>query len=127
MKKWLGMYVVLVLLAFHGYSLADDEEMEEKSSITMEEVVVTATRAEQDVEKVPANEASLLHHHIIKLIADKGINVLASDHDGKAEGHPYLSQVVHSLHYLLEDPHTPASICFLLEALQTEDNEHIAQ
>jgi iron complex outermembrane receptor protein len=55
MKKWLSVYVVLVLLAFHGYSLADDEEKEEKSSITMEEVVVTATRTGQSVEKVPAN------------------------------------------------------------------------
>lgn len=55
MKKILSVYAVLLFLIFHGYSLADDEEKEEKSSITMEEVVVTATRTEQDVEKVPAN------------------------------------------------------------------------
>ena len=55
MKKRLSVYIVLLLLIFHGYSIAEDKENEEKSSITMEEVVVTATRHEESVRKVPSN------------------------------------------------------------------------
>ena len=54
-KKCLNMFVVLVLLTFHGYSIAEDKENEENSSITMEEVVVTATRHEESIRKVPSN------------------------------------------------------------------------
>ena len=55
MKKWLSVCIVLLLLIFHGYSIAEDKENEEKASITMEEVVVTATRHEESVRKVPSN------------------------------------------------------------------------
>lgn len=53
MKKY--VWIVLVLLIFSGYSLAEDIEDDENKSSRLNEVIVTATRSDQDVKKVPAS------------------------------------------------------------------------
>jgi len=55
MKKSFIVYVILILTVCHGYATANDEEKDEQSSITMEEVVVTATRHEEAKRKISAN------------------------------------------------------------------------
>jgi len=70
------MFVILVLLTFHGYCIAEDKESEDNSSITMEEVVVTATRHEESIRKVPSNVTVITAQEISESGATNLTNLL---------------------------------------------------
>ncbi len=55
MRKCLSLYVIFATLVLPGFSLAEEEEKDETPLTTMEEVVVTATRYEESVRKVPSS------------------------------------------------------------------------
>jgi len=57
MKKWIVLFVLLAVPALPGSGQSQDKEEGGGSSITLKEVVVTGTRYEQEVEKVPAHVA----------------------------------------------------------------------
>ena len=55
MKKWLSLLVFLSFLVLLEFSHAQEKQADELTPITMEEVVVTATRYEEKIATVPAN------------------------------------------------------------------------
>ncbi|MBW2180939.1 MAG: TonB-dependent receptor, partial [Deltaproteobacteria bacterium] len=74
MKKYLYLMGVLAIFIFSGASLAENNEDDENTSSRMNEVVVTATRSDQDIKKVPANVTVITEQDIqdsnAKVIAD---------------------------------------------------------
>lgn len=55
MKKWLSLFVFFNVLSLLGLSFAQTGEKTDESSITLEEVIVTATRQKEKLSSVPAN------------------------------------------------------------------------
>lgn len=55
MPNWLKFYLICLLIVPPGISVAQSNLSKESSKPVMSEVVVTATRAEQNVERIPAN------------------------------------------------------------------------
>ncbi|MBW2489994.1 MAG: TonB-dependent receptor [Deltaproteobacteria bacterium] len=55
MKRWVVILVILIALMFPGINQAQDEKTNEPTVTTLDEVVVTATRQEEQISSVPAN------------------------------------------------------------------------
>ncbi|MBW1642288.1 MAG: TonB-dependent receptor, partial [Deltaproteobacteria bacterium] len=74
MKKYLYLMGVLAVFIFSGASLAENNEDDENTSSRLNEVIVTATRSDQDIKKVPANVTVITEQDIqdsnAKVIAD---------------------------------------------------------
>jgi len=74
MKKCLSLFVFLSFLVLPGFSHALKKQADDVTPITMEEVVVTATRYEEKIATVPANvtviteRVSRIPRHITFLI-----------------------------------------------------------
>lgn len=55
MKKLLILHVIVFIFLLQGWCMAEEKQTEEGTQISMEEVVVTATRHEEQISSVPAN------------------------------------------------------------------------
>ena len=55
MKKWFYLSVALAVSVSSGLAHSEEKEMQDDPTITLEEVVVTGTRVEERVERIPAN------------------------------------------------------------------------
>ncbi len=55
MKRWLSVLGIMVFLCGPASSQAQERANPESSSVTLSEVVVTASRIEQETERIPAN------------------------------------------------------------------------
>jgi len=75
MKKWFVMCLFLVVLAVSGLSKAEEEEIK-KPLVTLEEVVVTATRDTREIRKIPANITVIKSEDIEKSGATSLVDVL---------------------------------------------------
>ena len=78
MKKWMFVFVILAITILPGLIHAEDEKEAESSSITLEEVVVTGTRYEQRVERIPAHVAIITAEQIKASQAQSVPDVLRS-------------------------------------------------
>ncbi|MEE9610910.1 MAG: hypothetical protein V3W19_06640, partial [Desulfatiglandales bacterium] len=70
-KKHFTLFVILGLLVFSGLAQAADEATPEtkESEPVMKEVVVTATRYEEEISSVPANVTVITEEDIAKSTA----------------------------------------------------------
>jgi len=75
MKKWCVVSLFLAALAMPGLSKAEEEEIK-KPLVTLEEVVVTATRDTREIRKIPANITVIKSEDIEKSGATSIVDVL---------------------------------------------------
>jgi hypothetical protein len=71
----------------------------------------------RNVVEIPAYEAAFINVEVNKLVANNHIIVLSRRRGGIPEENAVLTQVFHSVHYLLEVPFTAAFISLLLKSL----------
>jgi len=76
MKKFVGVFVVLILLILPGFSNAKEEEKGKESVTTMEEVVVTASRLEEPLKYSPDSVTIVTSEEIKKKGKQTVIDVL---------------------------------------------------
>lgn len=79
MKKYLFLIVLFAVLIVPGFSLAEEEEKDANVITTMEEVVVTGTRTEQSVDRIPANVTVIYEEDIENSNASTVSEVLRSE------------------------------------------------
>jgi iron complex outermembrane receptor protein len=79
MKTYLYGFILCVALALPGSILAQENEKEKKSIVTMEEVVVTGTRTEQNIERIPANVTVIDEEEIENSNAKDVVDLLRSE------------------------------------------------
>ncbi|HPA15510.1 MAG TPA: TonB-dependent receptor [Desulfobacterales bacterium] len=80
MKKWLGLWVIFTILILPKFILAE-EKKNEASAVTMEDMVVTATRTAREIEKVPAN-ITVIDENDINLSNAKTVTDLLRSQEG---------------------------------------------
>ena len=78
MKNWFSLYAIFTMLVLPGFSVAEEEGEEAPVSI-MEEVVVTGTRFEQKVERIPANTTVIDQEDIKNSNAKTVVDLLRSE------------------------------------------------
>jgi iron complex outermembrane recepter protein len=82
MKKILYALVIASIIILPGLSFADDKEEDKKDKENpkrMEEVVVTGTRFEEEVKKVPANVSVINEEDIINSNAQNIVDILKTE------------------------------------------------
>jgi len=79
MKKYLFVIVLCAVLVVPGFSLAEGEKKDADVITTMKEVVVTGTRTEQSVERIPANVTVIYEEDIENSNARTVSDVLRSE------------------------------------------------
>ena len=83
MKKFVGVFVVLILLILPGFSQAEEEEKGKESVTVMEEVVVTASRVKEKKKEVTSN-ITIMDEEEIKNSSAKDLGELLTE---KGIGH----------------------------------------
>ena len=79
MKKYLFLIVLFAVLVVPGISLAEGEKKDANVITTMKEVVVTGTRTEQSVDRIPANVTVIYEEDIENSNARTVSDVLRSE------------------------------------------------
>lgn len=95
MKKWCVVFLFLAALAMPGLSKAEEEEIK-KPLVTLEEVVVTATRDAREIRKIPANITVIKSDDIKKSGATSLVDVLeklAGIHFTTFSGNPSQAEI----------------------------------
>ncbi len=95
MKKWFVVPLFLAALAMPGLSKAEEEEIK-KPLVTLEEVVVTATRDIREIRKIPANITVIKSEDIEKSGATSLVDVLekvAGIHFTTFSGNPSQAEI----------------------------------
>jgi len=95
MKKWFVVSLFLAALAISGLSKAEEEAIK-KPLVTLEEVVVTATRDTREIRKIPANITVIKSEDIEKSGATSLVDVLkklAGIHFTTFSGNPSQAEI----------------------------------
>jgi iron complex outermembrane receptor protein len=95
MKKCLVVSMLLAVLALPGLSKAEEEEIK-KPLVTLEEVVVTATRDTREIRKIPANITVIKSEDIEKSGATSLVDILeklAGIHFTTFSGNPSQAEI----------------------------------
>jgi iron complex outermembrane receptor protein len=95
MKKWFVVPLFLAALAMPGLSKAEEEEIK-KPLVTLEEVVVTATRDTREIRKIPANITVIKSEDIEKSGATSLVDILeklAGIHFTTFSGNPSQAEI----------------------------------
>jgi iron complex outermembrane receptor protein len=81
MKKWFCLSAALALFAFPGSSYCEEKREQEEPAVTLQEVVVTGTRVEERVERIPAS-ISVIEEEDIKNSNAKNVAELLRSQEG---------------------------------------------
>jgi iron complex outermembrane receptor protein len=81
MLRYISVAVSFIIILLPGFCVAEEEKQNEKEIFTMDEVVVTATRFEQEIEKIPAN-VSVIDKEDIKNSNAKNITDILKYEEG---------------------------------------------